>query len=610
MATTSLKHQPTSGPKGQSQGQGQAPGPASRQPPSPSAAADERLHRYVNGRIIGLRVNRYSWWVHWRELADYFLPRRYRWLITPNLMARGAQINQHILDSSGCIFARNLGSGLVSSKSSPIDRWFKFKIGFFDSTQTSPTSLWLAECERILYLIFAESNFYTSIAIFYFDLVIFGTASMLIYEDFENVINCNNPCLGEFYVDIDNKYRPTIFYREFTMTVDACVKEFGYNNCSTSIQALYDDPGGANLTRELIIAHSIEPNDDGRSREFGFSTHFKFRECYWEWGGSTSTQGGATASAPNFLRRRGYFEQPNITGRWDLVSNDPYGRSPGMDALPDQKQLQFETKRKAQAIDKMVNPPFVADVQLKNQPANLTPGGITYVAGFQSAKNPGFASVYDRPFPVQEITEDLNEVRSRISSIFFNDILRTASQYETRSNVTAAEWDLRKSESMVMLGPVLERIDNEVLRPVINRVFSIAQRAGILPPAPPEVQNKMMNIEFVSTLAQAQAATQAAGIERLLSIAGQIVGVDPGVMDNIDIDYALDKYSDLLNNDPKMIRSPAALQQIRANRAKQQQAAQQADIAQKLSVGAKNLSAADVGNGQNALQALTGGGGQ
>lgn len=570
-------------------------------------SSDILARRYYEGRLLGLRVNRYSWWVHWRELADYLLPRRYKWLITPNQMARGAPINNHILDSSATIFARNLASGLVSGKSSPTSQWFKLRIGRLDSTETSPVSLWLAECERLLYLIFAESNFYNAIAVFYFDLVIFGTASMLIYEDFENVINCINPCLGEYYIDIDGNYRPTIFYREFTLTVDACVNKFGLENCSAPIQKLYTDGTGANRTRELIVAHSIEPNDDGNAVAFGFPKHFKFREVYWEWGGSTSPQGGA-ASPPGFLRRRGFHEQPNITGRWDVVSNDGYGRGPGMDALPDTKQLQLESRRKAQAIDKMVNPPLVADVQLKNQPANLTPGGVTYISGYSASGKPGFSSVYDTKFPVQEITQDLEEVRTRLSQIFFNDVLKVASQYETRSNVTAVEWDLRKSESLVMLGPVLERIDNEVLKPTIERVFAIAQRAGILPAAPPEIQGQLMNIEFVSMLAQAQQATAAAGIERVFSMAGNLVGVVPEIMDNIDTDYGLDKYSSLLNNDPKLIRSPDALAQIRADRAKQQQAAQQADIAQKLSQGAKNLAGADMGGGQNALQAMTGGG--
>ena len=552
---------------------------------------DTRALRYSEGRLLGLRVNRYSWWTHWRELADYFLPRRYKWIVTPNQQARGSPINQHILDSTGVICARNLASGLVSGKSSPTRPWFKLRVGTVDSTQTGPVSLWLKECERILYLIFAESNFYNSIAQYYFDLVIFGTATMLIYEDYENVINCINPCAGEYYIDIDGKYRPTILYREFTMTVSAVVDEFGYDRCSQSIQSLYDDPGGANLTRELIVAHSIEPNNDGKGPEFGFSDKFAFRELYWEWGGSASPQ-GSNYQPQGFLRRKGYLDQPNITCRWDIVSNDAYGRSPGMDALPDQKQVQLESRRKAQAIDKMVNPPLVADMQLKNQPASLLPGGMTYLQGFASSGKPAISSIYDtHQFPVSDITADIEMAQQRLSKTFFNDVLMTASQFETRSNVTAVEWNMRKSESMVALGPALDRIDNECLGPTIDRVFGIASRAGILPPAPPEIQGQMININYVSMLKQAQDATAASGIEALLKLGGELEGIKPGSMMNIDVDYAIDKYSALQNNDPKLIRSPKELAQLRDQEAKQQQAAQQAQIAEQLSKSAGNLSA-------------------
>lgn len=566
-----------------------------------SNSTDAAALKYSQGRLLGLRTNRYSWWTHWRELADYFLPRRYRWIITPNQQSRGSPINQHILDSTGVICARNLASGLVSGKSSPTRPWFKLRVGTVDSTTTSPISLWLAECERILYLVFAESNFYNSIAQFYYDLVIFGTATQLIYEDFDNVINCYNPCAGEYYIDIDGKFRPTIFYREFTMTISAVVSEFGLENCSDSVQRAYTNPDGASLTREIIIAHSLEPNDDGRAAEFGFPSAFAMRELYWEWGGSASPQGGNTQPS-GFLRRKGYYDRPNICGRWDLVSNDAYGRSPGMDALPDQKQLQLESRRKAQAIDKMVNPPLVADVQLKNQPASLLPGGMTYVQGYTSSGKPGIASIYDTKFPVNEITEDLNEVRSRLSKTFFNDVLMTASQYETRSNVTAIEWDMRKSESLVALGPALERIDHEVLGPVLDRVFGIATRAGILPPAPPEIQGQMIQVEYVSMLQQAQQAAASAGIERVLQLAGGLLPAKEDIMDNIDADYALDKYSELLNNDPKIIRSPEAVAQIREQRQQAQQAAAQAEQLKALSEAGKNLGNIELGGGNVASQ--------
>lgn len=559
------------------------------------------LRRHVENRLMGLRVNRYSWWTHGRELADYLLPRRYKFLITPNQMSRGSPINQHILDSTGTLAARNLASGLMSGVSSPTRPWVKLRIGKFDSTQTSPISLWLSQVERLLMLIFQESNFYNAIHTVYFDLVIFGTAVMLIYEDFENVIMCYNPCFGEYYLDNDGQYRPKVFYREFTSTIAQTVEEFGRDNVSDAVGKLYDE-GGAGMTREIIIAHAIEPNEN--AQEYGFPKKFKYREVYWEWGGSASPQGGSSY-ARGFLRKRGYYESPAVAVRWDLVSNDAYGRSPGMDALPDVKQLQQEVRRKAQAIDKTVNPPMVADIQLKNQPASLLPGGTTFVAGMTQTGNPGFEPVYKNWKPeIQAISEDLMEIRQRIKTTFFNDVLMTISQFQTRSNVTAAEIDARKAEALVMLGPVLERIYYELLKECVERTFAMATRAGILPPPPKGLAGAPIQIEFVSMLSQAQQAAATTGIERVLGIAGNIAAVDPSVMDVIDMDFTLEKYSSLMNNDPRMIRSENDIAQLRKQRQEQQQQAQQAEMAQKLAPAAANLANIDVGGGQTAASMM------
>jgi hypothetical protein len=146
---------------------------------------------------------------------------------------------------------------------------------------------------------------------------------------------------------------------------------------------------------------------------------------------------------------------------------------------------------------------------------------------------------------------------------------------------------------MVMIGPVLERIQYELLDPIIDRTFSVMSRAGVLPKPPPEIAGQNIDIEYVSMLLTAQLASATSGIERTLQLVGGLVGVDPGVMDNIDVDFAVQKYSNLMNNDPRLIRSPEALKQMRDQRAKeaaQQQAAAQAEQAQKLAGGAKTLS--------------------
>jgi hypothetical protein len=228
-----------------------------------------------------------------------------------------------------------------------------------------------------------------------------------------------------------------------------------------------------------------------------------------------------------------------------------------------------------------------------------------------SNARPGFAPVYQVQPPVKEIMEDLNEVRERIKATFFNDLFQTISQFETRSNVTAAEIDARRAESMIMLGPVLERIVGEGLKIAVHRTFEIAARSRLLPPAPRAVQGMEIEVDFVSILEAAQNANQMSGIERMFQLAGGLAGVDPAALDNIDFDFGLQKASSLLHNDPKLIRSPQTLKQIRDQKQQQQQMMQlaaHADTAQKLATGAKTLSETNVGGGQNALQAMMGGG--
>jgi hypothetical protein len=279
-----------------------------------------------------------------------------------------------------------------------------------------------------------------------------------------------------------------------------------------------------------------------------------------------------------------------------------------MDALPDIKQLQQETRRKGQAIDKLVNPPMIADGQLKNQPASMLPGGVTYINGMMATGNAGMTTAYGNWRPdVKAITEDLEEVRQRINRTFYTDLFQVASQFETRSNITAVEWDMRKSESLVMLGPVLERIQNEVLTPIIDRTWAMMIRAGIIPPPPAQISGASLNIEYVSMLATAQEAASASSIERIFQLVGQLMGIDPAIGDNIDFDYGMDEYASLLNTNPRLIRPPEMLQAIRQQRAQQQAAQQQAAQAEQYAKAAQAAGSIDVGGGQNLISKMSGG---
>ncbi len=546
----------------------------------------------LEGRLHGLRTERYSWWISWRELATYILPRRYRWLVTPNQWNRGAPLNGAIIDSTGTIAARVLAAGMMSGITSPTRPWFKLRMEGYQPDQINPVNLWLAECERRMMRVFQESNFYNCIATVYFDLSVFGTAAMLIHEDYENVICCNNPALGEYYLGLGPDLYVCIFYREMVLTVSQLVEEFGEENVSPDVRTAIRQ-GGASLTTERRIIHAVEPNRG----DFGVPKQFPIREMYWEQGSTNKEQ---------YLRKRGYYELPGIFPRWDVASNDAYGRSPGMDALGDIKQLQQEQKRKAQAIDKLANPPMVADVELKNQPASTLPGGVTYITKKEGV---GFKPAYEnfRP-PIQELMQDISQVQDRIKRVFFNDLFLMFQDLEAEPR-SATAIDARREEKLVMLGPVLERFQTEALDPVIDRVFGIMQRGGLFLPAPEEIRGAPIQVEYVSMLAAAQAAVNTTAIERTLALAGNLMAIDRTAMDNINVDRTIQKYGIDLTMPPDLFNSDEEKAMIRQGRQKQEQQQQQQALTTESVAGAKTLSETDVGGGQNALQAMLQGAG-
>jgi hypothetical protein len=565
--------------------------PASQATPGDKSSTEMMtLRQQCDDRLVGLRSDRYSWWVHWRELADYILPRRYKWLITPNQANRGSPINQRIIDSTGTIAARVLAAGMMAGITSPGRPWFRLTLSDKRLSDNQEVKQWLSVVRDLMLEVFAESNFYNALATMYQDLAVFGTAPMIMYEDFEDVIRCYNPCAGEYYLSNGPRGNVDTLYREYVKTVLQVAEEFGLENCSPTVQSAIAT-GGAQLSQEIVIAHAIEPNSPliaGLPQLKGY----KYREIYWEYG-----------SGQNYiLRVKGFHECPFNAPRWDTVGNDAYGRSPGMDALGDVKQLQVQQKRKAQAIDKMVNPPMIADVALKNEPASLLPGGVTYVPSVASGV--GFKPVYEVKPELQYMTEDMREVQGRVRTTFFYDLFLMISQLDTVR--TATEIDARREEKLIQLGPVLERFEGEALDPAIGRTFNIMHRAGMLPPIPDVLRGQNIQAEYVSMLAQAQRAAMTAGMERFAAFVGNIGAVKPDAYDNVDTDEMIDIYADRLGVDPKIVVPFAKVQKIREERARQQAEQQMQVQAAQAVAGAKVLSETDVGGGQNALQRMIG----
>jgi hypothetical protein len=169
--------------------------------------------------------------------------------------------------------------------------------------------------------------------------------------------------------------------------------------------------------------------------------------------------------------------------------------------------------------------------------------------------------------------------------------------------MTATEVAERHEEKLLMLGPVLERLDDELLNPLVDMAFRRAVEANIVPPPPPELQGQNLNVQFVSMLAQAQRAIGINSIDRWIGSIGQIANVKPEIMDNVDGDQLAQIYADKLGVDPNVIVASDKVALIRKGRAEQAAAAQQAAVNnQRADTAQKLANAPTQGGGSNALQ--------
>lgn len=553
-------------------------------------AAEVLTHK--RSLVETMRTDRVPWWQLWRELADYYLPNRYQWLLSPNEASRRASNrNSKILDSTGTNAARILAAGMMNGITSPARPWFKLRILGLDDKIGSPARNWLDEVETRMLKVFSESNFYQSLATLYLDLVVFGTAVNLIYESDDKVIHCTNPCLGEFFLMINSSHKVCGMGREFTYTVYQVVQEFGIENVPAAVKAAYE-AGGARWNEKHAVIHLIEPNADNKTAS-KLSPEFKYREYYWLQTGPTD----------EVLRERGWYDFPGIAVRWELAGNDPYGTSPAMDALGDVIQLQHETMKKAQGLDKMNDPPLLADIQLKNAALSLLPRGVTYIS--RLGETNGARPIYTVNPPIRDMTEDILQVQQRIRQTFHNDLFnRVLSLNTVRS---AREIDAIDSERLVLLGPVLQRFENEALDPAIERVFGIMMRNELLPPPPPELEEVEIKIQYVSIFAAAQNAVTTAPTERLMGLIGNLVPVFPEAKLILDIPELLLDYARDIGVKSKGLRPIDEVRRSIAQANQDNTAQQGMDQMLQGAEGAKLLSEVETGGGQNALQQLIGG---
>lgn len=525
----------------------------------------------VNRRWASLKNERSSWDSHWREIGEVLLPRSGRWALSDR--NKGDKRHNKIYDSEGTRALRVLAAGMMAGMTSPARPWFRLATPDRDLMKHEPVKVWLHDVTSKMLAIFQRSNTYRALHSMYEELGAFGTAASIVTDDFDDVIRHYSLTIGEYAVQQDFRGQISTLYRELQLTVGQMVAQFGKAKCSATVRTLYDR---GVLDQYVTVIHAIEPRSD-RDPKKRDSKNMPWKSVYFE------------PSEQKPLRESGFQNFSALVPRWDAKGGDVYGHSPGMEALGDLQSLQHEQLRKAQGIDYMTRPPMQAPHSMKGRDVDLLPGGLSYYDA--AAPTGGLRPAFESRMDLSHLLADIQDVRQRVRSCFYADLFLMIAGSD-RTQMTATEVAERHEEKMLMLGPVLERLHNELLNPKIDITFEKIVRAGALPTPPPELEGQQIEVEFVSMLAQAQRAIGTNAVDRWVGNLGVVAQMKPDVLDRFDADVWAEEYADMLGVDPRMIVADDKVAIIRQSRAEMQAQQAQAEMQAQQAATARNAAAA------------------
>lgn len=518
--------------------------------------------RKLRERFRALQEERSPFEGVYKDLVDYILPTAGRF---DNAASRpDTGMYDCIFDATATDAVGVLAAGMLSGMTSPARPWFRLTTGDRKLDERSDVKRWLADNTEAMQRVFLQSNVYQALEQCYRELGVFGTACMVALPSKRDVIHLHFMTVGEYWIAEDYEQRVNTLFRRFNMTAEQMVNEFGEDKVSPVVLEAYRTP--SNRYKQFSVIHAIYPREEYK-KDSPFNTDMRYASVYFE--ESSKNPDGSDS----VLLEEGFRHFPGLCPRWELHGGNTYGTSPGMKALRPVMGLQVEVKRKGQGIDFQTNPPMLYPDTMEDRQSDFAPGGISYYSA-GSAPQQAVPAV-QTSMNLQYLTADIVEVQKRIDSFFYKDLF-TAIMSTPRTNRTAYEVDQIAQERMALLGPVLQRLNAELLDPLIATAFDCMLDAGLIDPPPQGVEG--ISVTFESILVQSLRSAGITAEDRFLATVQALAGMDPTVVDNVDFDVVIQNRGSDQGVDPRILRSSDEVAQIRESRMQAQQ--QQAQMAQ------------------------------
>lgn len=496
----------------------------------------------------------------WAAIAARFLPQQ-SGIFTAGQIQAGSKKTSKMLDSIPPQACQDLASYISASLTNPATIWSNLAFRSPELSNNTEASMWLDECNDKIFKEFNESNFYTEMGKAWLQLVVFGTCNLLQEEKVKykskdwNGFRFKSLHLAELAFEENYDGIVDRIYIRRKLKPNQVVDRWGPGALEgKALKMLEREP---NAEIEFITCIYPRSPEEVKINSLGFAKPEQrpfaaYTVCKLD---------------NSIIQSDGYYEFPCHVARWSTMPSETYGSGPAHMAYPDVVSLYRTRELTFASAGLALQPPMLAVHKSLLSNLDLRPAGLTIVRG--SVENIKQFETHAR-FDVSQMTTE--DFRNSIKSVFYLDKLMLPPRTET-GEMTAYEVSERLSQMQRVLGPVLNRLNTEMLQPLITNSFKTLLRRGQLPPMP-EVIKKLdfdIDINYVNPLARSQKMEEASNIQGWVQEVALLAQLKPEVIDYINADYIVQHVADIRGIPQNAITNDQDVEEARQQRQQQQQ---------------------------------------
>ena len=461
----------------------------------------------IHDQMVADRVN---WTDHWEDVLRYVAPHKNRIYND----TKGEKRGQRLYDTSAQHFVELLASALHSMLTNPTVKWFGLSTGDPKIDRKTKVKKYLKQLVDRVHDVLNNSNFQTEGHEFYMDIASLGTSAMFAEKDEDEVIRFLTTAIFDLYVKENHKGVVDTVSRVIKMSPENVIEKYGEEVFGKHLSELKSMKGD----QKIEIVHMVMPRKDRdlkkkNKKNKAFASYHIYKKHHL------------------MLKEDGYDKNPWIVARWTKLGNETYGRSPAMKTLPSIKLLNQMAKSVIRGAQKAIDPPMAITHDSILGRMNLAAGGVTAV---RQGQEKGIFPIQNGARP--ELGVDIIEYyTNKVKQGFFIEQLQLGGS----DRMTELEVNIRNDENLRLLSPVLGRLHNEYLEPLIGRILEIMiEQKSIPEDIPAELQDVQLKVFYRSQIAKAQTANEGRNISAFVGEIAQLSQLlqKPDVMDLVNID--------------------------------------------------------------------------